>query len=90
MASEFGNILGAYASMTRSKIGRVEEAQPKVEHPTFTEKKDEIVDIINAVRSVNGQAPITEESVNEDNAERVKKMEEKSIRMIDIYADSIK
>jgi aminoglycoside phosphotransferase (APT) family kinase protein len=90
MSQDFGNILSAYSGMTRSKTGRVEEAQPKIEHPTFNETKDEIVDIMNAIRSVNGQPAITEESVNENNAERSKKLEEKSKRMIDIYASSIK
>ena len=88
--NDFGNILNAYSTMSRTKTGRVEEKQTKIAHPDFKDKKDEIIDIMNAVRSVNGLSNITEESIEADNVLKREKMTENSRKMIDIYARSIK
>ena len=61
---EFGNIMDAYKSMKRTKTGKIQEHQPRGSASPLTEDgKDEIVELINATRKMNGQSELTETDI---------------------------
>lgn len=67
--SEFGDILGAFKNMKRDRLGHVSEQQPRGKVPDIAESKDEIIDVINAMRVMNGQNALTEEDIEQQRSE---------------------
>lgn len=62
--SEFNDVMNAYTSMARTKTGKIQEHQPRGSASPLTEGgKDEIVELINATRKMNGQAELTESDI---------------------------
>ena len=57
---EFNDILNALNGMKRDKMGRITETQPRGSAPKLEESKEEILDIMNGIRKMNGQAVINE------------------------------